>query len=538
MKIYTRTGDKGQTSLFGGKRVGKDDVRVEAYGTIDELNSAIGLTIAMINDKGLRMKNELVKIQNDLFDIGSILASSSKTLNLKPITLKSRVTEFEELIDELTEKLPQLRNFILPGGGKAGASLHLARAVCRRAERRVIALAKKEQVTSEIIIYLNRLSDLLFTIARFVNQQEKKKEIIWVKSVSGSQAFNVEYLQNVYDRELRDDVISYLGEYRFNLQKYNYQLRFSTGEDGLRLRDIYGGEALSSKAKRAIEKRKRFGEPVAREEAELWGIISLEDQLRFAQNGDTILWASPTGPREEGYGNYGFLYAGNVLGSGQSLHLSMTAIRIEQPTIAQFNQAFAILSGIRTDFDSAEDFLQSPRLVRGYIGVDLIEEVLHQQFSFAKNKSETVFGKVMNKLSPMVEEFIKLVKTAGRKEKLSTFYALENYALELKARYDSGGEGRVIFFDDFYDYRLQELVRRFGHEPPRVAGSCGPSGKTRSNGLFNRDFELLRRAIFDLEDDDFGSRQFRCPDCKETNIRPYNQRLPACQHCGSTSVAC
>lgn len=192
MKIYTKTGDGGQTSLFGGKRVGKDSIRVEAYGTVDELNSAIGVVIAQIRNPTLRLRsgqeseirNNLLKIQNDLFTIGSILATP-KTIpyNLKPKTLKNRVSHFEQLIDLLTSKLPALSSFILPGGGKTGAALHLARTVCRRAERRVVALAEKEKVAAEIIIYLNRLSDLLFTMARFVNSKEKKKEIIWVKSV-------------------------------------------------------------------------------------------------------------------------------------------------------------------------------------------------------------------------------------------------------------------------------------------------------------------------------------------------------------------
>mgnify|MGYP001614976520 CR=1 FL=1 len=190
IKIYTRTGDKGQTSLFGGKRVSKSDLRVEAYGTVDELNSAIGMATARINDEGLMMKDKLVKIQHDLFTIGSILASPStkrypsaslraSTLDAK--RLKKRVEKFEKFIDEMTLKLPELQNFILPGGGKAGSLLHFARTICRRAERRIVELSKKEKVDPSILAYLNRLSDLLFTMARFVNYKEGKKEVIWKK---------------------------------------------------------------------------------------------------------------------------------------------------------------------------------------------------------------------------------------------------------------------------------------------------------------------------------------------------------------------
>lgn len=175
-KIYTRTGDKGKTSLFDGKRVFKSDRKVEAYGTIDELNSAIGAASAFI--KVASINKELEQIQNDLFEIGSSLAVS-KTLPVDQ--LENRPKEFEVLIDKLTKQLPLLSQFILPGGGKGGALLHVARTVARRAERNIVQLNQKEHVDQTIIIYLNRLSDLLFTMSRFVNFKEKKKEKIWRK---------------------------------------------------------------------------------------------------------------------------------------------------------------------------------------------------------------------------------------------------------------------------------------------------------------------------------------------------------------------
>jgi cob(I)alamin adenosyltransferase len=182
LKIYTKTGDKGQTSLFGGKRVSKSSVRVEAYGTVDELNSIIGVVLSMISNKQQAIRKELVQIQNDLLDIGSTLASPGITKHESRIkNLGSRTKEIENVIDNLTEQLPPLQNFILPGGGKGGALLHQSRTICRRAERRIVELAKKENVEDEILTYFNRLSDLLFTMARYVNFAEKKKEIIWSK---------------------------------------------------------------------------------------------------------------------------------------------------------------------------------------------------------------------------------------------------------------------------------------------------------------------------------------------------------------------
>lgn len=177
MAIYTRTGDKGKTSLMSGQRVSKADLRVETYGTIDELNSAIGVVLSN-NRLVLNIKKELIKIQNDLLEIGSNLANpASKDLKY----LEIRVKEFEKFIDWMTEKMPALKNFILPGGGKSGSFLHLARSISRRAERKIVELNNKKEIDNNIIIYVNRLSDLLFTMARFSNFKEKKKETIWRK---------------------------------------------------------------------------------------------------------------------------------------------------------------------------------------------------------------------------------------------------------------------------------------------------------------------------------------------------------------------
>jgi cob(I)alamin adenosyltransferase len=179
MPIYTRTGDRGQTSLFGGKRVSKADLRVDTYGTVDELNSILGIVIAFLGTKSKREKKELVAIQRDLLEVGSYLANPKAD---PVVMLEKRVGEFEDLIDSMTKKIPELHNFILPGGSKAGATLHHARTVCRRAERRLVALQQQEEVDEYVVKYLNRLSDLLFTMARYVNHVAKQKETIWIKS--------------------------------------------------------------------------------------------------------------------------------------------------------------------------------------------------------------------------------------------------------------------------------------------------------------------------------------------------------------------
>lgn len=181
MPIYTRTGDKGKTSLFDGTRVFKSHIRVETYGTIDELNSMIGAAMAQLQTKNIKLKTikkELETMQNELLDIGSALATPYPL----PVTgLEQRTKDFEKLIDEMTAQIPELKHFILPGGSKAGSLLHVSRTITRRAERQLIGLIQKEEVDPYIVTYLNRLSDLLFTMARFVNHQEKKKEITWIK---------------------------------------------------------------------------------------------------------------------------------------------------------------------------------------------------------------------------------------------------------------------------------------------------------------------------------------------------------------------
>src|SRR5215472_11129627 len=176
MKGYTRTGDKGETGLYSGTRVGKENPRVEAYGAVDELNSQIGLARATIKDA--KIKKILKSVQEDLFTLGGDLASELVSANVPRIN-KSHIDNLEKTVDSIHEKLRPLRRFILPTGAMAGAQLHVARAVCRRAERRITALSKIESINPEAIPYVNRLSSLLFDLARWVNQQGKIKEEEW-----------------------------------------------------------------------------------------------------------------------------------------------------------------------------------------------------------------------------------------------------------------------------------------------------------------------------------------------------------------------
>jgi cob(I)alamin adenosyltransferase len=172
-KIYTRTGDKGVTGLGDGARVNKDSLRVEAYGTVDELNSAVGLVLAAELPEAVR--NCLTRIQHELFDLGGELCMPGVTL------IPDRyVDTLETDLDRFNDDLPPLKDFILPGGSEAAARCHVARTVARRAERRVVSLAHAEAVNDATIRYLNRLSDLLFVVARVLARGEGGSEVLWV----------------------------------------------------------------------------------------------------------------------------------------------------------------------------------------------------------------------------------------------------------------------------------------------------------------------------------------------------------------------
>ena len=177
MKIYTRKGDKGDTSLFGGKRVSKDSLRIESYGSVDELNSVLGVVRTLNPQKVI--DDVLGQLQDHLFVLGADLATPRQQKNTVPRITSSHIEPLEKQIDKWEEQLPPLRSFILPGGSPAAAQLHFARTVCRRAERLVVRLSKKEKIGQDPIRYLNRLSDLLYVMARYANKLDGSPETEW-----------------------------------------------------------------------------------------------------------------------------------------------------------------------------------------------------------------------------------------------------------------------------------------------------------------------------------------------------------------------
>ncbi|HET6516731.1 MAG TPA: cob(I)yrinic acid a,c-diamide adenosyltransferase [Nitrosopumilaceae archaeon] len=176
MKIYTKTGDDGKTGLQGGKRISKSDYRIKAYGNVDELNSVLGLVLSHKIEQDIEQL--LKKIQNELFVLGSDLSNPDMDDNQNRIS-KEMVENLEKKIDMYENELPSLSNFILPGGSHSASLVHFARTIARRAETNVVSLSKIEKINSQCQIYLNRLSDLLFVIARILNKRSKTPDIIW-----------------------------------------------------------------------------------------------------------------------------------------------------------------------------------------------------------------------------------------------------------------------------------------------------------------------------------------------------------------------
>ena len=189
-KVYTRTGDRGETALVGGHRVPKDSLRIEAYGTIDELNSIVGLA-RVFNEESLdageahRFLDEvLCQVQDELFDLGSELATPPEFFQQGMYRVGSgEIARLEKLMDKCQKDLEPLKSFILPGGGRVGAYLHQCRTVCRRAERDVLRLSRAEEINSDVIKYVNRLSDLFFVLSRWIAKQTGEREYLWQRGL-------------------------------------------------------------------------------------------------------------------------------------------------------------------------------------------------------------------------------------------------------------------------------------------------------------------------------------------------------------------
>ncbi|GEM_PF-1709566 len=345
----------------------------------------------------------------------------------------------------------------------------------------------------------------------------------------GSDAYRMENLHRFSKEAIKKDTITYLNEYRLKKEKDDYLLSFKDNQ----VCNPFSLEPMTEAARRSIELRKREGKPTAREKAELIAFQEMSDLIKEGENGDTLLWLSPPGPKDQGYGDYGFVFRG-VIEKTNSFEgqIKMTAYRIENPQISQFNSFFSELTGENTFYLNAERFLESPRVIKGF-GPQKVEDSLLSNFDFRNDpRKEKLCNQIINELSPVIDHFIEVVKTGNKEEKVETLNSLENMALELKKTYEYGaGNSLSLARHRLEREDIKDLINVYKYDPPKAVGSCGSSSSNlESNNPLNR---LLKGGM----EDQYGSLTFECPHCNQTNTRPKGKLVDNCQHCGK-SVRC
>lgn len=347
--------------------------------------------------------------------------------------------------------------------------------------------------------------------------------------------FRIEYGKNVPDQALFDDVISYLGEYRFSLPQYSYNYIFSQGK----LRDPHRNDPMEDVSQRAIDRKIKKGQSSIREQAEKLAFKRLDQKLTFAWEGQTIIWASPPGSKEDGYGDYGFIFFGKVgKQQNQERNIKMTAIRVENPTIEQFNRAFSSLVFKKINYASAEDFLARPEVMEENISEEHVDSVLRTAFSFKPNEEDQrKFNSIIQRMFPLIYDFVGSVKNPWktRSEKIKELYSLENYALKLKRDYEQRSVRRENIVINFkLTPRLPDIVGEYGHEPEKVAGSC-PTKNSSNSGLTSSNILSKGSFLNDL----FGENEwFTCPECGYKADGPVGNTCPKDKGgCGLTKEA-
>jgi hypothetical protein len=338
---------------------------------------------------------------------------------------------------------------------------------------------------------------------------------------AGSDAFRIEYPKDILDDIVFDDVVTFLGEYRLNLQKASYKLIFRDGK----LRDPRRGEPMETQSQRAIEDKFWRGKSVIREKAEKEGFARIDSQLNIIKDVGTIIWASPPGSKEEGYGDYGFIFVGKVSKqNSREKEINMTAIRVENPTISQFNKAMHLITGEKTENKTPEEFLRNPKVLQENLDEGYVDAILGISFEYKLKKEERKkFMKIIQRMDPLIKDFINLVKTGSAGEKIKGLNALENYALRIKKDYENNEEN-IIYFKQKNDLKIKDIMGDFGHKPPVVGGSCGSSSSKdnlTSSNFLNRRSSLLNSLTEDQE-------WFTCPKCSYKADGPVGNQCPGC----------
>lgn len=302
------------------------------------------------------------------------------------------------------------------------------------------------------------------------------------REVVGSKAFNLEYFSYTTRTEMYEDIVSYLGEYRFQLDKFDYEMVYAQGTDGnWAIRDTARGESLRTKSERVLKEREYRGDTTLRETHEDKGIEKLDEVLKTAEDGDKLRWMSPPGDSAEGYGTYGFLYEGDIEKKVDgSLMLHMSAIRLEGE-LEDYNKAFSMLTGVDTAHTKAESFLSDPKLVKGEVAKISSEDVLKETFGFEMDVTQKeIFAEVVGRVDDLIHEVIEEIKTGNQYEKVRAFNTLENYFIKQKqiVEEERKSGGSVVYMESFKKPTLQDLQAKYGHEAPVAKGSCGAAGQS------------------------------------------------------------
>ena len=330
-------------------------------------------------------------------------------------------------------------------------------------------------------------------------------------------AFKHEFYEGATRKQITDDVVSYLGEYRFQVPEFNYTMGLKNG----RLTDPNSGEQMILKAKKAIDTRRIEGLNTSREEAEFEGLLNIEKQLR--EKSGTLVWFSPPGNEKDGYGPYGFGYTGRVKGDV----VEMTAIRVENPQIGDFNRASQALWGKR--YERAEDFLSSPQVID--IEPNRVKDFIHGNFEIKDNKGKEIFRRALRRLDGVINEYVHIVKRGTSEQKRKALYALENITLEVKKNLESSLDTNVIYFSDYMHPNLAAAMatKKYTSEPPKVLGSCGTTGRVESNDIFSNLnlFKDSARSILNNNSKD-ETEWFTCPKCSYKADGPIGNTCPGC----------
>lgn len=337
----------------------------------------------------------------------------------------------------------------------------------------------------------------------------------------GSDAFSLEYLRNTPDVSIRTDLESLLGEYDFAVPLYKWELLCASDEFGMsHLVSPYDHELMTVKCQRAIQKRKNAWKNTSREEAEYECACSLETQLNTASAGDMVFWTSPPGSYEDGYGNYGFFFVGQISTKEDELahkRISITTIHIDKQSVAQCSEALSVLTGKPIYFNTAEDCIRNPKIIPSVNG-EIIQYILSKIFHFALDeKRQKLFSDVMHTIKPEIDSFIHLIQRgASKKEIQRGLWALRNYAISLRSS--------VNVFDMVIPF--ETLVSHFGSQPPPViTGSCGSTGSRsvlKSSNTFNS-LSPMTNLFFSEP-----SENFICPQCHKESTPPVGDQCPKC----------